>query len=287
MGKTSIEWTDQTWNPVRGCVKISPGCKHCYSETFAERWRGIPGHPYERGFDPRYAEDQLTAPLSWRKPSMVFVNSMSDLFLDQFAFDYIGAVYGVMAQSPRHTYQVLTKRPERRVKFFKWVVDSCGGDDGPPPDEVVTILAANRVDLDQIPRPWPLQNVWEGVSVESTDYLDRIDILRETPAVVRFLSLEPLLGPLPNLDLRGIGWVIVGGESGLGARPMDPDWVRDIRDQCLAAGVPFFFKQHGGRLKKKAGRELDGRTWDEMPVVRSGRVAAAVDAMLAVGARAT
>ena len=261
MGATTIEWTERSWNPVRGCCKISPGCKNCYAETFAERWRGVAGHPYENGFTPRLAPDQLTEPLTRRAPSTFFVNSMSDLFLEDFPFEYIGAVYGVMAQTPRHTYQILTKRPEQRLKFMAWVAK-----DGTPGDHVVTTCAANMMDIDQVQRPWPLPNVWEGVSVESEEYAHRIDVLRRTDAAIRFLSLEPLLGPLPNLDLSGIHWVIVGGESGLGARPMDAGWVREIRDQCVAAGVPFFFKQWGGLKKKKAGRALDERTWDEMPV---------------------
>ena len=264
MSATTIEWTERTWNPVRGCRKISPGCKHCYAETFAERWRGVPGHAYENGFTPRLAPDQLTEPLTRRAPSTFFVNSMSDLFLEEFPFEYVGAVYGVMAQTPRHTYQILTKRPERRLEFQRWCI---GADDltSVPPDVVVTTCASNYTDIDQVQRPWPLPNVWEGVSVESADYVHRIELLRRTDAGIHFLSLEPLLGPLPNLDLTGIDWVIVGGESGLCARPMEPAWVREIRDQCLAAGVPFFFKQWGGLKKKKAGRELDGRVWDEMP----------------------
>lgn len=260
MGATTIEWTERSWNPVRGCRKISPGCKHCYAEVFAERWRGVPGHAYETGFTPRLAPDQLVEPLTRRAPSTFFVNSMSDLFLEDFPFEYVGAVYGVMAQTPRHTYQILTKRPEQRLKFMAWVAE-----DGVPGDHVVTTCAANMMDIDQVQRPWPLPNVWEGVSVESAEYVHRIDLLRQTDAAVRFLSLEPLLGPLPNLDLAGIDWVIVGGESGLGARPMDAGWVREIRDQCVSAGVPFFFKQWGGLKKKKAGRALDERTWDEMP----------------------
>lgn len=234
MGDNSgIEWTDATWNPVRGCTKVSPGCKHCYAETFAERWRGTPGHPYEQGFDLRLVPESLNLPLRWKRPRTIFVNSMSDLFHEDVPDTYIGEVFAVMEAAGHHRFQVLTKRADRLA-------------------ELAVLL------------PWPT-NVWMGVSIESADYVDRIDRLREVPATVRFLSIEPLLGPLPNLSLRGIHWVIVGGESGPGARAMDPGWASDIRDQCLVAGVPFFFKQWGGVRKKEAGRELEGRTWDEMP----------------------
>jgi protein gp37 len=274
MGEQSdIEWTDATWNPVRGCKKVSPGCKHCYAETFAERWRGIPGHAYEQGFDPRLVPEMLDAPLRWKRPRKIFVNSMSDLFGEFVPDDYIAAVFGVMAAAKQHTFQVLTKRAERLPEWFDWLSD--GTDDDP------LYNLAHLVDTSGHPFPeswdlhgsrphigytWPLPNVHLGVSVEDRKYgLPRIEHLRNVPAVVRFLSIEPLLEDLGTLDLTGIGWVIVGGESGLGARPMRPDWVRSIRDQCVAAGVPFFFKQWGGVLKKKAGRELDGRTWDELP----------------------
>lgn len=270
-GRTSIEWarnedgsSGMTWNPVRGCKKISQGCDHCYAERFAERWRGVPGHPYEAGFDPRFVPEQLDAPLHWKTPRTVFVNSMSDLFQGAFTSEQIAAVFGVMAQCPRHVFQVLTKRSERLVKWHRWV----GGEGpfAPPADFVVTTCAVNfGVEMDQIVRPWPLPNVWQGVSVENRDCLSRLADLKGVPARVRFLSLEPLLEDLGDLDLSGIHWVIVGGESGPGARPMDPAWARKIRDQCEAAGVPFFFKQWGGLLKKKAGRELDGRTHDAMP----------------------
>jgi len=228
-----IEWTDATWNPVRGCTKISPGCKHCYAERFAERFRGVPGHPFEQGFDMRLVPHKLDDPLGWKSPKRIFVNSMSDLFHVDVPLDYIQRVFEVMNKADWHQYQVLTKRAER---------------------------------VDELSRrlKWA-PHIWMGVSVESEKYLDRIDHLRKTGAHVKFLSLEPLLGPLPKMNLRGIDWAIVGGESGPGARPMNQDWVTDIRDQCLQADVAFFFKQWGGVFKKKTGRELEGRTWDEMP----------------------
>ncbi len=230
---TGIEWTEATWNPVRGCTKVSPGCKHCYEETFAERWRGIPGHPYEQGFDLRLVPEKLEEPLRWKRPRLIFVNSMSDLFHEEVPLDYIARVFDAMRRSSWHTFQVLTKRADR--------------------------LAEIASDL-----PWP-GNVWQGVSVENQKYLGRIEKLRTVPATVRFLSLEPLLGPLPDLPLDGISWVIVGGESGRGHRPMDPEWVRDIRTQCVRAGIPFFFKQWGGRNSKSGGKDLDGRIWSQMP----------------------
>jgi protein gp37 len=230
---SAIEWTDATWNPVRGCTKVSPGCKHCYAETFAERFRGVPDHPFEQGFDLRLVPKALELPLRWRTSRRIFVNSMSDLFHDLVSEDYVRKVFDVMQSSPQHQFQVLTKRSARMAD-----------------------LAARL----EIPR-----NVWMGVSVENEDYVSRIDDLRRVSAAVRFLSVEPLLGPLEHLDLRGIHWVIVGGESGPGARSMAPGWVRSIRDQCVARGVRFFFKQWGGVRKHKTGRELDGRTWDEMP----------------------
>ncbi|MGJ5817533.1 DUF5131 family protein [Paludibaculum fermentans] len=230
---SSIEWTDATWNPVRGCTKISPGCKHCYAERFAERFRGVKGHPFEQGFDLRLIPDKLSEPLRWKKPQRIFVNSMSDLFHEEVPFEYIERVFEVMNLANQHQYQVLTKRAERLEEL------SCN-------------------------LPWA-PHIWMGVSVENRDYLWRIDHLRRTPAYVKFLSVEPLLDSLGKIDLRGIDWVIVGGESGPGARRMDPDWVRDLRNQCLESNVAFFFKQWGGFQKKKAGRTLEGRTWDEMP----------------------
>lgn len=231
--RSTIEWTEATWNPVRGCTKVSAGCKHCYAERFAERWRGIPGHPYESGFDLRTVPKMLDQPRRWRRARMVFVNSMSDLFHERVPLSFIKRVFEVMAECPRHTFQVLTKRAER--------------------------LAALAPKLD-----WP-PNVWQGVSVESQDHADRVEHLRRVPARVRFLSVEPMLGPV-RVKLDGVHWVIVGGESGPGARPLDIEWVRSMRDQCLRANVPFFFKQWGGVRKHTTGRVLDRRTWNEVPL---------------------
>ncbi|HWO18637.1 MAG TPA: phage Gp37/Gp68 family protein [Kofleriaceae bacterium] len=230
---SAIEWTDATWNPVRGCTKISPGCKHCYAETFAERFRGVKDHPFEQGFDLRLVPKALELPLTWRASRRIFVNSMSDLFHEEVPLPYIRRVFEVMKRASQHQFQVLTKRAERMAELT----------------DKLTISP----------------NVWMGVSVENAKYTSRIDALRRVSATVRFLSIEPLLGPLPDLDLDRIHWVIVGGESGPGARPMDADWVRSIRDQCQAAGVRFFFKQWGGVRKHRTGRTLDDRTWDEMP----------------------
>lgn len=240
-----IEWTDATWNPVRGCVKISPGCKHCYAETFAERFRGVKGHPYEQGFDLRLVPEKLTEPFAWRSPKLVFVNSMSDLFQDGVPDWYVEAVSRVMVTANWHTYQVLTKRSAR-------LLDMLAGS---------LRFAAER------------ENIWWGVSVENRKHgLPRIDHLRQSPAKSRFLSIEPLLEDLGEIDLSGISWVIVGGESGPGARPMKREWVVSIRRQCREQRVPFFFKQWGGVRKKKNGRLLDQRTYDEYPQ----RVAAVV-----------
>ena len=238
-GPSSIEWTDATWNPVRGCTKISPGCAHCYAETFAERFRGVPGHPYEQGFDLRLVPDKLAEPLRWAKPSMIFVNSMSDLFHKDIPSSYIQAVANVMATANWHTYQVLTKRADR----LRALLDS------------------------DLRTEAMLPNIWWGVSVEDRKHgFSRIDLLRGAPAAVRFLSIEPLLEDLGEMNLEGIHWVIVGGESGHGARPMNPSWVESLRDQCHTAGIPFFFKQWGGVQKKKAGRRLNGLIYDEQPV---------------------
>lgn len=235
---SQIEWTDATWNPVRGCVKISPGCTHCYAATFAERFRGVPGHPYEQGFDFRLVPAKLGEPLRWPAPKSVFVNSMSDLFLDDVPASYVEQVARVMQLADWHTYQVLTKRAGRLRELLTGELAFAG----------------------------KLPHVWWGVSVENRQHgLPRIEELRCTPAAVRFLSIEPLLEDLGKLNLDGIGWVIVGGESGHGARPMAQEWVLNIREQCRAAGVPFFFKQWGGVRKSKAGRLLEGRTYDEMP----------------------
>ena len=234
MAASKIEWTDATWNPVTGCAKISPGCKHCYAERMSKRLHAAGMPKYRNGFGVVTPHpDALDIPRRWRKPRAIFVNSMSDLFHDAVPDDFIGQVFAVMAQADWHRYQVLTKRPER----------------------VVTLNDA---------LPWPAQ-VWLGVSVENARYTHRIDLLRQTDAAIKFLSLEPLLGPLPNLNLDGIDWVIVGGESGPGARPMEREWAADIRDQCQAAGVPFHFKQWGGVFKKRNGRLLDGREWNGFP----------------------
>jgi protein gp37 len=243
---SSIEWTNATWNPVRGCTRISPGCAHCYAETFAERFRGVPGHPYEQGFDLRVVADKLAEPLGWKKPKTIFVNSMSDLFHPGVPDDYICRVARVMEMANWHTYQVLTKRHERMRDLLR------------------TRLAPAAA----------LPHVWWGVSVENRKHgLPRIDALREAPAALRFLSVEPLLEDLGPIDLDGIHWVIVGGESGPGARPMNREWVAGIRDQCEAADVPFFFKQWGGVRKSATGRELDGKTYDAMPERPSRAVA--------------
>ena len=230
---SKIEWTDATWNPVRGCTKISPGCKHCYAERFAERFRGVGGHPFEQGFDLRLVPTKIDDPLRWKTPQRIFVNSMSDLFHDQVPLNYIQRVFRVMNEADWHQYQILTKRAERL-------------------DEIAGKLQ------------WA-PHIWMGVSVENKDYLWRIDHLRRTKAHIKFLSIEPLLGPIGKINLRSINWVIVGGESGPGARAMYSEWVSDVRDQCRKARVAFFFKQWGGVFKKKTGRELEGRTWDEMP----------------------
>ena len=235
---SDIEWTDATWNPVRGCTKVSPGCKHCYAETFAERFRGVKGHPYEQGFDLKLVPEKLTEPFSWRSPKLVFVNSMSDLFQDGVPDNYMEAVCRVMVTAKWHTFQVLTKRSVRLRELLSGRLRFAAGQD----------------------------HIWWGVSVEDRKYgLPRIDDLREAPAKVRFLSIEPLLEDLGRIDLSGISWVIVGGESGPGARPMRREWVVSIRDQCRIQRVPFFFKQWGGVRKAKNGRELNGRTYDEYP----------------------
>ena len=230
---SAIEWTESTWNPVTGCSKVSDGCRHCYAERMALRLRGMGQANYARGFEVTLQTHALGLPLSWKKPQMIFVNSMSDLFHADVPPEFIQNVFDVMCRADWHTYQILTKRSERLLELDPQLA-------------------------------WPL-HVWMGVTVENADNAYRIDHLRRTRAAVKFLSLEPLLGPLPDLDLAGIHWVVVGGESGPGARPMRPEWAIDLRDQCLKAGVPFFFKQWGGVNKKKAGRLLGGRTWDEMP----------------------
>ncbi len=231
--KSGIEWTDATWNPVTGCTAISAGCDHCYAETLALRLQKMGVEKYRNGFTVTLHASALEQPLRWKTPRRVFVNSMSDLFHAQVPKDFVVKIWDVMRSCSQHTFQVLTKRPERMARFTA---------DNPAPP-----------------------NVWLGTSVEDGRVQQRIDRLRECHADVRFLSCEPLIGPLPELDLTGIHWVIVGGESGVGFRPIDPAWVRDIRDQCLDTGVAFFFKQYGGRTPKAGGRELDGRIWDEFP----------------------
>ncbi len=238
-GTTQIEWTDSTWNPVTGCTKLSPGCDNCYAQRFAERFRGTLGHPYEQGFDLKLHEDRITQPLRWRKPRHVFVNSMSDIFHASVPRSFVDAVFQVMETTSRHTYQILTKRSGRMRRYL---TGRYGANGKTPP-----------------------AHLWFGVSVEDRARMVRIRHLRETPAATRFLSVEPLLEGLGTIDLAGIHWVIVGGESGYGARQMHEDWVKDIRDQCRAAGTAFFFKQWGGRTPKAGGRELDGRIHDEMP----------------------
>ena len=232
---STIEWTEATWNPTTGCTKISPGCKNCYAERFAERWRGIKGHPYEQGFDLKLWYDRIEAPLHWKKQRIIFVNSMSDLFHKDIPFSFTEKVFKTMEKASWHTYQVLTKRPERMLEFSEYY------------------------------GKWPL-NVWAGVSVESRQYTDRINVLRKVPTNIKFLSCEPLLSDL-NLNLKTISWVIVGGESGPGAREIKKEWVVSIQKQCKRAGVSFFFKQWGGVFKSQTGRELNGRTYDEMPPI--------------------
>lgn len=239
--KSSIEWTEATWNPTTGCTKISPGCKHCYAERMALRLQAMGQPNYVTGFKLAVHEDVLELPLRWKKPQVIFVNSMSDLFHKDVPVAFIQRMFDVMRRAHWHRFQLLTKRSDRLASLSR------------------------RLD-------WP-GNVWMGVSIESDDYTFRIDHLRSTGAKVKFLSLEPLLGPLPDLNLTGMDWVIVGGESGPRARAMNPEWVTDLRDQCQRAGVPFFFKQWGGVQKKKAGRILDGRTWDEMPATPSLKAA--------------
>ena len=236
---SSIEWTESTWNPLTGCTKISPGCAHCYAERMARRLQGMGQPNYVNGFRLTLHPHVLEAPLTWKKPQTIFVNSMSDLFHREVPAEFIMRTFDVMRRASWHRFQVLTKRSERLLEL--------------------------SADIS-----WP-DNVWMGVSVENGEYRARIEHLRQTGAHVKFLSLEPLLGPLPRLDLLGLDWVIVGGESGPGARPLQSAWVLDIRDQCVANGVPFFFKQWGGVRKKRAGRLLEGRTWDAMPAVCGGR----------------
>jgi protein gp37 len=238
---TSIEWTDATWNPVTGCTKISPGCDHCYAERFSERFRGTRGHPFESGFDLTLRPERLDQPLRWRTSRMIFVNSMSDLFHKEIPKEFIARVFDTMEAAPWHTFQVLTKRSSLMRDFLR-----------------------KRYGARRSP-----SHMWFGVSIEDGTKASRIRHLREAPAGVRFLSIEPLIGSVGRLDLSEIDWVIVGGESGPGARPIKKEWVIDIRDQCQVGGVAFFFKQWGGVRPKSGGRELDGREWDQFPHVES------------------
>jgi protein gp37 len=231
--RSNIEWTESTWNPLTGCTKVSPGCKHCYAERMALRLQAMGQPNYANGFRLTMHKHMLELPLRWKKPQMIFVSSMSDLFHQDVPWEFIQKVFDIMCRASWHTFQVLTKRSGRLLELDREI-------------------------------NWPA-NVWMGVSVENKDYTFRIDHLRQIGALVKFLSLEPLLGPLPDLDLHGINWVIAGGESGPGARPIVKEWVVDIKDQCLAAHVPFFFKQWGGVRRTRSGRTLQGRTWDEMP----------------------
>jgi protein gp37 len=239
--KTAIEWTDATWNPVTGCTEVSPGCDHCYARTFAERFRGVKGHPYEQGFDLKLWPARLDLPLKWAKPRRIFVNSMSDLFHKDVPDDYIEQVFSVMNRADHHIFQVLTKRSARVARLA--------------------------------PRLQWSRNIWMGVSVETIQYKWRVDQLRQVPAHIRFISAEPLLGSLADLDLTGIDWLIAGGESGPFHRPCDPTWVRQLRHLSREYGTAFFFKQWGGRLPKSGGRELDGRTWDEYPNANADQLA--------------
>lgn len=240
---TAIEWTEATWNPVTGCNKVSSGCQHCYAERLARRLKLMGVARYRNGFQVTLHPDLIDLPLHWSKPKMVFVNSMSDLYHEHIPDEFILQVFETMNRAPQHIFQILTKRAERLAQIA--------------------------------PRVKWTQNIWQGVTVESSEYTYRLDLLRTVPARVRFVSCEPLLSPLPFLDLRGVDWVIVGGESGPSARPMSPDWVRDIRDMCLESGTSFFFKQWGGVQKHKTGRVLDGQTWSQYPSSSSDRFASA------------
>lgn len=235
---TAIEWTDATWNPVTGCTKISPGCDNCYAERFAERFRGVDGHPFEKGFDLQLRPERVDQPLHWRRPKMIFVNSMSDLFHKEVPFEFVDRVFETMELADWHTFQILTKRSSRMR------------------DYVNARYAGGRAP----------EHIWLGTSVEDGTKKSRVRHMQGMNASVRFLSIEPLIGPMGKLDLSNISWVIVGGESGPKARPISADWVREIRDQCVEAKVAFFFKQWGGIRPKTGGRELDGVQWDELPV---------------------
>lgn len=237
---SAIEWTDATWNPVTGCTRVSPGCDHCYALAFAERFRGVPNHPYEQGFDLRLWPERLQLPLRWKRPRRIFVNSMSDLFHVGVPDEFIERIFDTMVRADWHVFQVLTKRPQRLVRMADAL-------------------------------PWP-DHIWVGVSIESNEYAWRADLLRRVPAAVRFISAEPLLGPIDEVRLDGIHWLITGGESGPHHRPCDPEWVRNARDRCVSERVAYFHKQWGGRTPKSGGRELDGRTWDEMPTIHRSAI---------------
>jgi len=238
--KSKIEWTESTWNPLTGCNKVSPGCKYCYAERMAKRLKAMGQPNYRNGFKLTLHDHALEQPLSWKKPQMIFVNSMSDMFHEHVPLEFIQKAFDVMRRAYWHTFQVLTKRSERLIEFNSSLY-------------------------------WP-HNIWMGVSVEREDYAFRIDHLRQTDAKIKFLSLEPLLGPLANLNLAEIDWVIVGGESGPKARPIEIEWVLDIKGQCQKTDVPFFFKQWGGKNKKKNGRILEGKTWDELPAYQQASI---------------
>ncbi len=244
--KSAIEWTNATWNPVTGCTQVSPGCDHCYALAFAERFRNVPGHPYEQGFDLKLWPERLNLPAKWKKPRRIFVNSMSDLFHKDVPDDFVLDVFRTMILTDQHIYQVLTKRPSRLVNTSLTNKIS----------ELVLHLTRSSA--------WP-SHIWLGVSVETSAYAWRVDALRKVPAAIRFISAEPLLGPLNDVRLDNIHWLISGGASGPGFRPCDPDWVRSLRDRCIKEGVAFFHKQWGGRTPKVGGRLLDGRTWNEYP----------------------
>lgn len=238
---SAIEWTDATWNPVTGCTKITRGCDNCYAERFSERWRGIPGHPFENGFDLTLRPERLDQPLKWKRRRMIFVNSMSDLFHKSVPRAFVDQVFDTMEAADWHVFQVLTKRSSIMRDYLKF---RYGSERGP-------------------------NHIWCGVSVEDAEGAARIKHLQAAPAGVRFLSIEPLIGAVGRIDLKGVDWVIVGGESGPGARPIHLEWVREVRDQCVAQNVAFFFKQWGGLRPKSGGRELDGREWSEFPAVQA------------------
>ncbi|MBV9706269.1 MAG: phage Gp37/Gp68 family protein [Chloroflexi bacterium] len=253
--KSAIEWTNATWNPVTGCTRVSPGCDHCYALTFAERFRGVQGHPYEQGFDLKLWPERLDLPYKWKKPRRIFVNSMSDLFHKDVPDDFILDVFNTMVLANQHIYQVLTKRPSRLVntRLTEKIT------------EAIFRLTGNSI--------WPA-HIWLGVSVETSEYAWRVDALRKVPVAIRFISAEPLLGSLDDVCLEGIHWLISGGESGPRYRSCDPDWVRSLRDRCQREGVAFFHKQWGGHTPKASGRLLDGRTWDEFPRMPLGALSA-------------